>query len=74
MSFQDWWKEQSSVDYDEMSVATDAWNYQEQRLLRYKVALHQIATLAELDTTDMSLLTVAKEMQAMARKALGEGE
>lgn len=32
MTFKEWWIDQPSIDYDEMCVASDAWDYQQHRI------------------------------------------
>lgn len=41
MTFQEWWSEHGTLDYDEMAISTDAWKYQQKRILELEYRIKQ---------------------------------
>lgn len=42
MTFQEWWQENGSLDYDEMAVCSDAWDFHQAKIEALKLALNNL--------------------------------
>ena len=55
MSFQEWWAEHGSLDYDEMAMASDAWNYQQKRIAELENKLLRTKKFSKLQADQLAL-------------------